>query len=178
MLANIEDIPAQGILVLQRWRQLARDGNRPCLDDLAPQLIPPALLPWSMTYRRDADRVLRYGVVGEELSFLFRENPRGKVVLAYARPETREHRYAIIHQALDTWIPVWFSDITLFENWNPLRFGRLCLPTRTHPDPAQSGETLLLIYFPFQPLPEPRPRPMANPPFDPGAVAWCEERPV
>jgi hypothetical protein len=157
MLTDLEPVPAPDAalpalaqLILTRWRGLCDDGGRrlPDLHDLAPAMVPPALLPWSMTYRRDPDRALTYGVVGEELAFLFHGNPRGKMVLDYATPEVRAARYTIIHRSLDDGIPVWYTARLLFES-GMADLGRLALPTRT-----DSGEALLLIYLPLTPLPD------------------------
>lgn len=143
-------LPPLAQLVLTRWRGLCSDSSHrlPDLHDLAPVMLPPAVLPWSMTYRRDPDRRLSYGVVGEELAFLFQGNPRGKTVLDYAAPEIRATRYAIIHRALDDGLPVWYTAQLLFENGSA-DLGRLCLPART-----DSGEALLLLYFPLTQFPD------------------------
>lgn len=150
MSAPDQAMPAQAQLVLARWRDLCRaaPGRLPDLHDLAPTLVPPALLPWSMTYRRDADRRLTYGVVGEELAFLFHGNPRGKTVLDYAVPEVRAARYAIVHRALDDGLAAWYTARLLFESGGA-DLGRLCLPART-----DSGEALLLLYCPLTPFPD------------------------
>lgn len=163
-------LPAAARLMLSRWRGLAdandgRTGGLPSLHALAPALIPADLLPWTMTYRRDGARNLTYGVVGEELAFLFHENPRGKQVLHYAAPEVRAARYAIIHRALDEGMPVWYLGRVLFE-FASVQIGRLCLPTRT-----ENGEALLLIYLPLTPLPGAAER-GARKGESPGDVVW------
>lgn len=143
-------LPAAARLLLARWRGLAEDlaGGLPDLHAVAPTLIPADLLPWTMTYRRDRARNLTYGVVGEELAFLFHENPRGKPVLHYAAPAVRAARHAIIHRALDEGQPVWYLGRVLFDIGSA-DIGRLCLPTRT-----EAGEALLLVYLPLTPLPD------------------------
>jgi hypothetical protein len=168
-------LPAAARRMLSRWRDLAEDngglaGGLPGLHALAPALIPADLLPWTMTFRRDAARHLSYGVVGEELTFLFHENPRGKPVLYYAAPEIREARYAIIHQALDEGMPVWYLGRVLFE-FTSVQVGRLGLPTRT-----ENGEALLLVYLPLTPLPGAAER-GARKGENPGDVVWLGRGP-
>lgn len=165
-------LPAQAQLVLTRWRGLCRTapGRLPDLHDLAPALVPPALLPWSMTYRRDPERRLSYGVVGEELAYLFHGNPRGKTVLDYATPEMRAARYAIIHRALDDGLPVWYTARQLFESGSA-DLGRLCLPTR-----IDSGEALLLLYFPLTPFPD-MPERRRRLGEERGETIWLSRRP-
>ncbi|WP_341897233.1 hypothetical protein [Ferrovibrio terrae] len=148
MVAPDAVLPAPALPLLQHWRALCGDDLLPDLHAMAPAKVPPALLPWTMTFRRDADRNLTYGVVGEELAFLFRGNPRGGMVLNYATPEVRAARYAVIHRALDEGIPVWYTARLLFES-GAADIGRLGLPTRT-----EAGAALLLIYIPLTPLPE------------------------
>lgn len=165
-------LPAEARLVLTRWRGLCRTApdRLPDLHDLAPGLVPPAMLPWSMTYRRDRDRRLSYGVVGEELSFLFHGNPRGDTVLDYAPPEVRAARYAIIHRALDEGLAIWYTARLLFESGSA-DLGRLCLPARTG-----SGEALLLLYIPLTQLPD-MPQRRRRLGEESGETVWlpCEE---
>jgi hypothetical protein len=164
-------LPAAARLMLSRWRGLAgEESGLPGLHALAPALIPAELLPWTMTFRRDGARNLTYGVVGEELTFLFHENPRGKPVLYYAAPEIREARYAIIHRALDEGMPVWYLGRVLFE-FASVQIGRLCLPTRT-----ENGEALLLVYLPLTPLPGAAER-GARKGENPGDVVWLGRGP-
>jgi len=146
-------IPEAARLVLQRWRAMCPAGDMPQLHDFAPHKIPPALIPWSLTFRRAADRGLTYGIVGEELRFLFREGPRGKTVLYYASDAERAERYAVVHRALDTGKPVWYDGPVLFENCQ-IDFGRLGLPMR-----QEKAQALLTIYFALSALPSPRPHP-------------------
>lgn len=148
-----EGIPDSAQMLIGRWQAMRVDGLPPMLHDFAPRQIPPALIPWSMTFRRDAARELTYGVVGEELRFLFREGPRGKPVLYYASDAVRAERYAVVHRALDTGEPVWYSGPVLFRSCQ-IDFGRLGLPTR-----LDAGEALLLIYFPLSEIPAPPPEP-------------------
>ncbi len=157
--AAVATLPVEAQLLLTRWRGLCDQlgsqphgltgGYRlPDLHDLAPAMVPPSLLPWSMTFRRDPDRKLTYGVVGEELAFLFHGNPRGKPVLHYADAAVRDARYAVIHRALDDGLPVWYTARLLFESGDA-EIGRLGLPTR-----IETGEALLLVYLPLSPLPD------------------------
>lgn len=154
---RLKNLPDRGEVLLDRWRGL-RDaaGGLPLLHDLAPTRLPPALVPWSMNYRRSPSRELTYGVVGEELIFLFQKNPRGQPVLNYAANGERDERYAMIHRSLDTCCAFWFLGAVLFEDCS-VDFGRLCLPTR-----LEAGEALLLVYFPMSPVPDPRPRLLAG----------------
>jgi hypothetical protein len=167
-----DSLPAPARLVLQRWRAARQGATLPALHDLAPARVPAELLPWSMTYRRDGDRNLTYGVVGEELAFLFHGNPRGKAVLYYADPAVRAARHAIMHRSLDEGRPVWYLGRLLFET-GPVAIGRLCLPTR-----IDSGEALLLIYIPFAPLPgraADRHRPLST---ETGDAIWIDRGPA
>lgn len=165
-------LPALAQLVLTRWRGLCSDSapRLPDLHDLAPAMVPPPVLPWSMTYRRDPERRLSYGVVGEELTFLFHGNPRGKTVLDYAAPEIRAARYAIIHRALDDGLPVWYTARLLFESGSA-DLGRLCLPAR-----IDSGEVLLLLYFPLTPFPD-MPERRRRLGEERGDTSWLSRRP-
>lgn len=165
----MHDIPADGQVALAQWAAARNGATLPALDQFAPGRLPKALLPWSMTYRRDAARNLTYGVVGEELRFLFGNNPRGKAVLGYADPATREFRYGLIHRSLDEGTPFWYRGDVLFENMPRQDMGRLGLPTRT-----AAGEALLIIYFLYGAVPRPLPPLAARPGVDEAAVIWLE----
>lgn len=144
--------------------------GRPELGDFAPQRLPPECLPWLMIHRENADGEIVYGLVGEELTHLFRGNPKGRPVLAYAAPEERVQRLATIRRAMHAARPVWFTGALLFDNRASVPAGRLGLP-------AQSGanRVLVLIYFLLDVLPPGRPHPVGSANFDPRDVLWCAE---
>lgn len=163
-------IPPAGRKALEQWADVKGDAKLPPLELLAPQRLPVDLLPWVMTYRRNKSRDLTYGVVGEELRFLFGGNPRGKTVLSYADPATQAYRYDLIHRSLDEGIPFWYSGDVLFQNMPRQELGRLGLPTST-----ANGEALLIIYFLGVKLPHPLP-PLAEPPrVDEATVVWLRQ---
>jgi|GEM_PF-6989170 len=169
MAAGITAMPEEARLLLQRWRALRQGDALPNLHDFAPSQIPPARIPWLMTYRQSADQQLSYGVVGEEIRHLFRKNLRGEPVLYYVDPKQRALRYGHINRSINEGRPLWFTGAVLFEECR-LEFGRLGLPAQLERDRA-----LLLIYFPLEPVPWPRPQPRHHStplPFD---LVWLDE---
>jgi hypothetical protein len=144
-------IPKEASKLLDIWRAAAPPGSLPLLAEFAPFQVPPALLPFVMVFRRVAPERFDYGVVGEELGFLFKENPRGKPALECANSEERNERFTAAVRSLEECRPFWFSGRLLFESYH-IEFGRLCLPMR-----AREHQSLLIVYFPDPPLPNPRP---------------------
>jgi hypothetical protein len=168
MEAGITAMPEEAGLLLQRWRALRQGDALPNLHEFAPSQIPPARIPWLMTYRQSADQQLSYGVVGEEIRYLFGKNLRGEPVLYYADPETRALRYGHINRAINEGLPLWFTGAVLFEECR-LQFGRLGLPAQLERERA-----LLMIYFPLEPMPSPRPHPIAQSTPLPFKLIWLD----
>jgi hypothetical protein len=159
-------LPDDAKWILQRWRDASLSGQLPVLEEFAPFLLPPASIPFSMVYRRVSERELVYGVVGEELLFLFKDNPRGKPVLGYASEANRADRYSVIFRSFEEKRPFWFSGSVLFKTTR-LDFGRLGLPMQ-----AKQHDSLLIVYFPRTPLPTPRPTEMATSRMEELEVFW------
>jgi hypothetical protein len=149
-------LPLAAQIALQRWRESIVTDGLPFMEEFAPFRIPAAQLPFTMVYRRVAPRELVYGVVGDELTFLFRENPVGTPVLAYADAAERAARYDVILGSIDSRRPFWFSGSVLFKECR-INFGRLGLPLR-----GRAHDSLVIIYFPSEPLPYPRPTPVGS----------------
>lgn len=170
-LAEYQDgLPPGGHDLLAHWRAARRSAVLPPLRDIAPIGLPAAMLPWTLTYRRDAEGNLTYGVVGEELVTLFGENPRGKMVLGYAEAAERQRRYERINQALDTGTPYLSCGGVLFDNAASLELARIGLPTR-----GDTAPVLVLVYFPLGPLPFPRLKVASFGPVDSGSFRWLTE---
>ncbi len=148
------DLPPSAQEALQRWRESAPTGGLPAMEEFAPFRIPRELLPFTMVYRRVGANELVYGVVGNDLTFLFKSNPVGTPVLGYATPEERAVRYSVILNSIDAHRPFWFSGSVLFKECR-IDFGRLGLPLR-----GREHDSLVIIYFPRTPLPFPRPTPI------------------
>lgn len=159
-------LPDDARLTLQRWRDASLSGQLPILEEFAPFLLPSASIPFSMVYRRVSERELVYGLVGEELLFLFKANPRGTPVLGYASEADRADRYSIIFRSFEEKRPFWFSGSVLFKTTR-LDFGRLGLPMQ-----AKQHQSLLIIYFPRAPLPSPRPTEMVTSRMEELDVFW------
>jgi hypothetical protein len=153
------------------WRRARREEAAPHLSDFAPHRLPPQTMPWVLIHRERADdKEIVYGLTGEELVFLFGENPKGKPILAYADPVERAQRLAVIRTAMHTCRPVWFTGSLLFENKDACPVGRLGLPARSGRDLV-----LMLIYFMLGGVPAGRLRGQARPVFDARDVLWCGE---
>lgn len=160
------NLPDDARLTLHRWQKACQPGVLPKLEEFAPFLLPAASIPFSMVYRRVSQRELVYGLVGEELLFLFKANPKGKTVLGYASEADRNDRYSIIFRSFDEGRPFWFSGSVLF-NTTRLDFGRLGLPMQ-----AKEHQSLLIVYFPREPLPMPRPTELVTSQMEALDVFW------
>lgn len=165
-LPSLPRLPRDASLLLQRWRAVASSGELPKLEDFAPFQLPSASVPFSMVYRRVSEHQLVYGVVGEELLFLFKDNPQGKPVLGYATEADRSERFSIIFRSFDEKRPFWFSGSVLFKSAR-LDFGRLGLPMQ-----AKAHQSLLIVYYPTEPLPTPRPTEMVSSKMEVLDVFW------
>ncbi len=159
-------LPDDARLTLNRWQAACPSGQLPNLEEFAPFRLPPPLIPFSMVYRRVSERELVYGLVGEELLFLFKENPRGKPVLGYASESDRNDRYSIIFRSFEERRPFWFSGSVLFKTTS-IDFGRLGLPMQ-----AKQHQSLLIVYFPSAPLPTPRPTELVTSKMEGLDVCW------
>jgi hypothetical protein len=151
------------------WKRARTGSGLPRLLDFAPHELPPRLLPWTLLYHLRPDGELVYGLAGEEMIRLFRENPKGRRVLEYAAPEEREARLRVILQSIRSGVPVWYVGRLLFEGKSHVRVGRLSLPVATG-----DGDGMLLLYVALGPAPLPRPSPGMLVQFDERDVFWCD----
>ncbi len=163
------DFPEPARIVLDRWREAhAADGIVPDIAAFAPFRLPPAVIPWTTTLRRTGPATLEYRIVGEELTFLYGSNPRGRQVLDYAPANFRSLRYTMILRAMDEGTPFWFRGDMLFVNLS-VRFGRLGLPMR-----GADGQALIVVYFPIGTFPYPRPAYIRSAELAPEDVVWLD----
>jgi hypothetical protein len=154
----------------EAWRA-ARHGERlPELTALAPAALPREVLPWTLLYRLRPDGEIIYAVVGHELTFLFKDDVRGRPILGYADPAERARRVAIMKRVMVEARPIWFTGRLLFENRAHVPVGRLGLPARDG-----QGLALLMIYFLMGELPRPISPPLTSGPRDADPAVWCTD---
>jgi len=152
------------------WRAARRGGATPRLWDFAPDRLPPHLMQWALVYRQRADGELVYGLAGEELTFLFGGNPRGRLVLDDAPTAERTARLRIIRKAMTSGLPLWFVGTLLIAKKEHVPTGRLLLPAT-----IASGPAALVLYFPLPALPAKRPSLLGRARHDEGQVIWCTQ---
>ena len=151
------------------WLAARRAPEPPALHDFAPHRLPRSVVPWLLLQRLGADGEVVYGLAGEEVTHWFGATPKGRPVLDHVEPAEREPRLALVRQAMQSGMPMWFFGRLLIHGRDHVEVGRLCLPAI---DRAQ--RVLLLVYFVLGKPPTPEHREVGQPSFDPSQIVWCQ----